>query len=49
MTTANPAARASAQIADTTGRRTMVAQADETKPALKTTEFYIYLSRPPRC
>jgi len=41
MTTANPAARTSA-ITDT-GRRVVVVPADETKPALKTTEFYIYL------
>ncbi|SDY03560.1 hypothetical protein SAMN05444365_101446 [Micromonospora pattaloongensis] len=44
MTTANPAARAPAQMADANvGRRAAVAQADETKPALKTTEFYIFL------
>ncbi|MEV1287190.1 hypothetical protein [Micromonospora sp. NPDC049679] len=42
MTTANPAARA--QMADVNaGRRAGVAQADETKPALKSTEFYVYL------
>lgn len=43
MTTANPAARATAQMTDASSRRIAVAHADETKPALKTTEFYIYL------